>query len=181
MRDGEALLGGDQSGAAAFAGERPEGDGLFVDLGANYYRVLVYLPPEVRYYRPRAGSPHLTIGARREVSAHQDIGVGLDVDSFSGRLLLGARMVDYRYRFDGPLAFHIFLGAARYSLATPAYGAYLGAGLQWRHVLPGLDVGLDYHDVISAQRVDDLPTEQPPGQESYHSIDSWTLYLSHSF
>ncbi|HEV7136274.1 MAG TPA: capsule assembly Wzi family protein [Steroidobacteraceae bacterium] len=186
LRDGGALLRGGDSGSAAFAGKRPAGDALFVETGVNYYRVLVYRPPvtsdyaPIRYYTPWAGSPHLAIGARRRVSAHQDIGAALDADSISGRLLLGVRMVDYRYRFGWPLAFHAFVGGARYSLATPAYGLYLGAGLQWRHVLPGWDVGLDYRSVVSAQRLVDLPTE-PATRESYHSIDSFTLYLSHDF
>ena len=180
LRDGEALFShGDP--ASAFAGERPRGNVLYVEAGANYYRTLENPLSQVRYYTAWAGSPHLGIGARRRVSAHQDIGVGFDMDSIRGRLLLGLRMVDYRYRFEWPLAFHVFAGAARYSLATPGYGLYLGAGLQWRHVLPHWDVGIDYRNVIKADRVADLPTDPVNGAYTYHSFYTWTLYVSRSF
>ena len=55
-------------------------------------------------------------------------------------MLLGVRALDYRYRFANPLALSFFLGASRYDLATPAYGYYLGAGVQWRDILPGFDL-----------------------------------------
>ena len=181
--DGQALSAGDDSGTSAFEGQRPKGDELFVDTGVNYYRVLANPLSTVRYYTPWAAGPHVTIGARRRVSAHQDVGVGLDIDDIRGRMLLGARMLDYRYRFDWPLAMHAFIGAARYSLGTPAYGLYLGAGLQWRNVLPGWDVGLDFHNVIDAGRVRDLPTDPQggAGPDDFHSIYSWTLYVSRKF
>jgi hypothetical protein len=180
LRDGQALFGHGDS-ASAFAGERPKGDALYVETGLNYDRVLVYEPPSVRFYRPYAPDPHLGIGARRRVSAHQDIGVGLDIDGIRGHMLLGVRMLDYRYRFGAHLAAHAFLGAARYALATPAYGVYLGAGLQWRNVLPGWGVGIDFHNVISAQRLQDLPAEQPCCRQTLDSVYSWTLYLSRAF
>lgn len=177
LRDGEALFShGDP--ASAFAGKRPEGDHLFVETGIDYYRLLYYRPP-VRYYTPWAGGPHLAIGARRRVSAHQDIGVALDADDFRGRTMLGVRMVDYRYRFGRHLAAHVFLGAARYALVTPAYGLYLGGGLQWRNILPGWGVGVDFHNVISAQRLQDLHSQG--SGESYRSTYSWTFYVSRSF
>ena len=180
LRDGEALFSrGDP--ASAFAGERPRGDDLYVEAGLDYDRVLVYQPPHVRFYTHNQIAPHVGIGARRRVSAHQDIGVGLDMDEIRGRTLLGARMLDYRYRFGKHVAVHAFLGAARYALTTPAYGLYLGGGLQWRNVLPGWGVGIDFHNVVSAQRLQDLPSERPCCKQTLDSIYSWTLYLSRSF
>ena len=183
LRDGEALFDGDSTGAGAFEGERPKGDWLFVQTGINYYRMLVNPVSTLRFYTRWAGSPDLTIGALRRVSTHQDVGVALDADAISGRLLLGLRMIDYRYRFDWPIAFHAFVGAARYSLATPAYGLYLGAGLQWRHFLPNWDVGIDFRNVVKANRQRDLPTDPQggAGPYSFTSTYSYTLYVSRRF
>jgi hypothetical protein len=188
LRDGDALLGGsDDAETGAFAGPRPEGDELYVSAGADYYRTQVNLNVVAypRYYTKWTSGPHIALGARRRVSRHQDLGVALEADDISGRTLLSVRMLDYRYRFAGPIAFNAFFGASRYSEATPAYGAYVGGGLQWRDVLPGWDVGVDYRNVLYAQRQRDLRTDpQPLGtvkSDSLTSIYSWTLYISRKF
>ena len=151
--------------------------------GVNYYRMLVNPMSTVRFYTRWAGSPDLTIGALRRISKHQDIGVALDADAISGRLMLGLRMIDYRYRFNWPIAFHVFMGAARYSLATPAYGLYLGAGFEWRKFLPNWDLGLDFRNVIDANRQRDLPSDPQGGYGPYSftSTYSYTLYVSRRF
>jgi hypothetical protein len=189
LRDGDALLHGsdDDSETAAFAGERPDGDELYVSAGADYYRTLINLNLQAypRYYTKSTAGPYVALGARRRVSTHQDLGVALEADDISGRTLLSVRMLDYRYRLNWPLAFNAFVGASRYALATPAYGVYVGAGLQWRNVLPGWDVGLDYRTVMYAQRERDLATDPEPlataKPDSLTSIYSWTLYLSRKF
>jgi hypothetical protein len=184
LRDGDALLNAlDDSGTAAFAGDRPEGDELFVDAGANYYKVLLRPTSDVRQYTSFKAGPHIGIGARRRVTTHQDLGVRLEADDISGRTLLSVRMLDYRYRFNGPLAFGVFLGASRYSLATPAYGLYLGAGLQWRNILPSWDLGVDFRDVVDAQRERDLRSDPQTGfrPDSFTSISSWTFSISRKF
>lgn len=188
LRDGDALLrGGDDSETAAFAGERPESDELYVSAGADYYRTLINLnlATQPRSYTKWTAGPYFALGARRRVSTHQDLGVALEADDISGRTLLSIRMLDYRYRLNGPLAFNIFAGASRYSLATPAYGVYAGAGVQWRNVLPGWDVGLDYRTVAYAQRVRDLPTDPQAlataKPDALYSIYSWTLHLTRKF
>ncbi|MGH8298159.1 MAG: capsule assembly Wzi family protein [Steroidobacteraceae bacterium] len=187
LRDGDALLRGsdDDSETAAFAGERPNGDELYVSAGADYYRTLVDLHVVTPYSTPSTAGPYVAVGARRRVSTHQDLGVALEGDDISGRTLLSVRMLDYRYRFNGPLALNAFVGASRYALATPAYGVYVGGGLQWRNVLPGWDVGLDYRAVLDAQRERDLSTDPEPlataKPDALYSISSWTLYLSRTF
>jgi hypothetical protein len=187
LRDGDALLRGnnDDSQTAAFAGDRPEGDELYVSAGADYYRTQVNLHVSPTYYPKRSTGPYIGVGARRRVSKHQDLGVALEADDISGRTLLSVRMLDYRYRTSWPLAFNAFIGASRYSLATPAYGLYAGGGLQWRDVLPGWDVGLDYRTTLYAQRQRDLPTDLAPlgttRPDALTSVIAWTLYISRKF
>ena len=190
LRDGDALLrgGDDDAATAASAGERPEGDELYVSAGADYYRTLVNLNLAAypRYYTKWTSGPYVAVGARRRVSTHQDLGVAVEADDVSGRTLLSVRMLDYRYRMlSWPLALNAFAGASRYSLGTPAYGAYVGGGVQWRNVLPGWDVGLDYRTVLYAERERDLPTDPEPlgtaKPDSLTSIYSWTLSISRKF
>jgi hypothetical protein len=112
--------------------------------------------------------------------------VAVEADDISGRTLLSVRMLDYRYRLTSwPLALNAFAGASRYSLGTSAYGVYLGGGLQWRNVLPGWDVGLDYRTVLYAERLRELPTDPQPlataKPDSLTSIYSWTLSISRKF
>jgi hypothetical protein len=91
-------------------------------------------------------------------------------------------MIDYRYRFTGPLAVGAFLGASRYALATPAYGFYIGAGVQYRNLLPGWDLDLDYRDGVKVARDHLLPSD-PTGvrPDSFYDITSLSLYVSHRF
>jgi hypothetical protein len=136
-----------------------------------------------RYNTPLAVGPHIGIGARRQVSEHQDLGVRVEADDINGHAMIAVRALDYRYRFWGPLAWNAFLGAARYAAAgTPAYGFYLGTGLQWRDVLPAWDVGVDYRYGIKVSRVHDLPTD-PQGNrvDSFYDISSVSLYVSRKF
>ena len=81
-----------------------------------------------------------------------------------------------------PLAWNLFLGAARYAVATPAYGWYLGTGLQWRNVLPGWDLGLDYRYGVKLSRQHGLPSD-PQGNrpDSFYDINSLSLYISRKF
>jgi hypothetical protein len=106
----------------------------------------------------------------------------VEVDEVQGRSLIGVRALDYRYRFNGPLALGVFLGAARYAQATPAYGIYYGAGLQWRDVLPGCDIGVDYRYADSVARDHLLPTDpQVPRPDSFYNISLFTASISYHF
>lgn len=164
--------------------KRPNGANLFVDAGMAASKVKI---------RPGDGTPnqttsleltpHIGIGARRSVSSHSDLGVRAEIDRIDDHMLLAVRALDYRRRTQGPLAFSAFLGAARYDVATPAYGYYLGGGVQWREIWPGFDLGLDvrYADKVARDKL--LPTDPAINSrpDIFYDIASATLSLSYRF
>jgi hypothetical protein len=160
-----------------------KGTEVFVDAGMNVNRVLVDLSDAVpRTYTSTEVAPHLGFGARRAVSDHQDLGARVELDEIDHRALVSVRALDYRYRFDGPFAVSGFLGAARYALLSPAYGFYLGAGVQYRNLLPGWDLSLDYRDDVKVARRHVYSFEPQTGRpDAFYDITSLALYLSHSF
>jgi hypothetical protein len=175
---GESTIGG-------FEGiERPRGAELFVDGGINMHRVQIRLGDDTpKHTTSTEAAPHFAIGARRAVSARSDLGVRAEIDRIDDEMLLGVRALDYRYRFGGPLAISAFVGAARYDLATPAYGYYYGIGAQWREVLPNFDLSLDlrYADKVARDKL--LPSDPPsdPRPDSFYDITSATLSLSYKW
>ena len=184
--DGGHSLGSALAGAVSDE-EQPLMDAgeLFVDVGANNNRQNVDLTTAVtRTNGPYKYGAHLALGARRFVSDHSDLGARIEADDIQGHSLIGVRALDYRYRFNGPLALNLFIGAARYALATPAYGIYYGAGLQWRNVLPGWDVGADYRFANSVARDHLLPSDPPnvgARNDSFYNISIVTLSISRHF
>jgi hypothetical protein len=79
---------------------------------------------------------------------------------------------------------NVFIGAARYALETPAYGIYYGAGLQWRNVVPGWDVGADYRYANSVARDHLLPGDPPAvgaRNDSFYNISIFTRSISRHF
>ena len=127
--------------------------------------------------------PHATyfaIGARRAVAPHHDLGVRLESEQILGHNLLSVRALDYRYRWNTPLALNLFFGAARYDQGVPAYGWYGGAGLQWRNLLPGIDLELLAKQHINLAR-DKLLASDPGGDrpDIFYDLNSSTLALSY--
>jgi hypothetical protein len=191
---------GDQwdSGAATgyWGGDahRPSGADLFVDVGVAASEVTYRPgtgdpgPPPVSDPQQKTSmelAPHIGIGARRSVSSRSDLGVRIEFDNIDDHMLLAVRAIDYRYRTQGPLAFSAFLGAARYDVATPAYGYYLGAGVQWRNFLPRVDLGLDlrYADKVARDKL--LSTDPDPARalrpDEFYDITSYSLSASYRF
>jgi Capsule assembly protein Wzi len=158
---------------------------IFVDVGASLNRQNIDLTTaSTRYNGPYGHGAHFALGARRFVAEHSDLGARVEFDNIQGHSLIGVRPLDYRYRFKGPLALNVFIGAARYSLATPAYGIYYGAGLQWRNLLPGWDMGLDYRYANSVARDHLLPGDPPnvgERSDSFYNISILTLSISRHF
>ena len=163
--------------------EAADGAELFIDAGVNANRVVADIVRESpRVKSSQGAAPHLGLGARRAVSARNDLGVRMELDEIDGRLLVGFRALDYRHRFGEKLAASAFLGAARYDLSTPAYGVYGGVGAQWRNLLPGWDLGLDLRYAAKVAR-DRLLASDPQSArpDLFYDISSATLYLSRRF
>jgi hypothetical protein len=156
---------------------------IFVDVGINANEVDIDLEDAIAPTTTDIETaPHFAIGARRAVGARNDLGARIEVDEIDGHTLIGVRGLDYRYRFRGPFAFTGFVGAARYDLATPAYGVYFGIGGQWRDVVPGWDIGLDLRYASKVARDNLLPTDPVgPRGDSFYDIGSATLYLTRRF
>jgi hypothetical protein len=163
-------------------GEEKLGE-IFIDAGVHRYQVTVDLEDANHKTKDtQKNGYHIAVGARRAVSEHNDLGTRVEVENVEGHSLVGVRLVDYRYRFNGPIALDAFLGAARYALATPAYGFYLGVGAQWRNILPHLDVGIDfrYDDTLARDRL--LATEpKGPRPDSFYDVRGVIASLSYHF
>jgi hypothetical protein len=181
---------GDQWNAGGATGDwgpevrRPNGADLFIDAGVAASEVTIRLGDgSPRQDTSMELTPHIGIGARRAVSSRSDLGVRAELDRINDHMLLAVRALDYRYRTHGPLAFSAFLGAARYDLATPAYGYYFGAGVQWRNILPKLDLGLDWRYADKVARDKLLPTDPgtDPRPDSFYDITSYSLVASYRF
>ena len=164
-------------------GEDEQSSEIFVSGGYNIYRVRTDLTDEpLRTTAPSEGGYHFEVGARRAVSEHNDLGTRLEWDDIDGHSLIGVRLVDYRYRFWGPLAADAYFGAARYALGTPAYGYYYGLGLEWRNVLPHLDVGVDFRYDDSIARDHLLPSDPHVNRpDSFYDIWGGIAKISYHF
>lgn len=175
-----ATLLDSEGGASGDADTRGQ---LFVDAGAHTFRIrtdLTELTPKV-YGRFMTGA-HVALGARRSVTDHSDLGARVEFDDLGGKNLTGVRLIDYRYRFAGPLGVLGFLGVVRYALATPAYSFYYGVGLQWRDILPHLDAGVDarFYDSVARRHVlpGDPHTTRP---DSFYDISGGVASLTYHF
>ena len=171
---------GSATGAGADSDKNYE---LFVAAGVNAFRANI----SITELTPRTDTPLMHagdfgLGARRFVSEHSDLGARVDFDEFDGHSLIGVRLIDYRYRFSRHFAVSASLGAARYDLATPAYGFYYAAALQWRDMVPHLDLGLEgrYYDTVARDRL--LPGEpQTSRPDSFYDIYGSVLSLTYHF
>lgn len=159
---------------------------LFVDAGAAHTRTKLRLDnpaPVTAADISETSSAHLGLGVRRMAGAHSDIGARLEFDGVGGHGLLSVRALDYRYRLGQHLALGGFFGAGRYDLGLGAYGYYMGAGLQWRNLLPGWDLGLDARHWEKLQRDKLLPGDpEPTGRNDFfYDVDGLSLYVSRRF
>ena len=160
---------------------RPRGAELFVDAGINFGELAVRLDGSPAETESLGVAPHFAIGARRAVSERSDLGVRAEFDDIDGDMMFSVRALDYRYRFRNPLALSVFMGASRLDLATPAYGYYYGAGVQWRNLFRNVDLGLDlrYGDKIARDKL--LPGDPPSTKrpDSFYDLTGATLSVSY--
>jgi hypothetical protein len=182
LRFGDQWAGGGGGEGWSEDTARARGAELFADAGINFGRLQIRLGDDSPKRTEDLGiAPHFAIGARRAVSGHSDFGVRAEIDDIDGEMLLSVRALDYRYRFSNPLALSLFAGASRYDLATPAYGYYFGAGVQWRNLLRNVDLSLDfrYADKIARDKL--LPSDPPsePRPDSFYDLTGATLSLSY--
>jgi hypothetical protein len=156
---------------------------VFVDVGANANRVITSVQPNL----PTTTSaidfgPHFGLGARRAVSAHNDLGIRVEVDQVDGHTLIGLRPLDYRYRFDGPIAIGLFAGVERWNQATPATSEYAGLGLQWRNIFRGWDLDFEgrYGQNLARDHVlaSDVQGVRP---ETFYKVESLAFFVSRHF
>jgi hypothetical protein len=156
---------------------------VFVDAGVNANKVRTDLEKGIPITTSQlAYGPHFGLGARRAVSASNDLGVRVEIDQVDGHLLMGLRPLDYRHRFDGPFAVDVFAGVARYNVETPATSLYGGVGGQWRDFLPGWDLNLDFRYAQNLARDHVLASDvQGVRPETFYKIESATLYVSRHF
>jgi len=168
-------------------GANPKGSELFVDAGVNVNKVSVNLNPEIPQFSTALQvDPHFGLGARRAVSANNDLGVQVELDEAASHALYGFRFLDYRHRFGDSFALDMGLGVDRYQLATPAYSMYGVLGVQWRNfwpaLLPKFDLGLDFRYAQNVARYHVLATD-PTGDrpDSFYKSDSAVLNLSRRF
>jgi len=162
---------------------RDDGVEWFVDAGADASKVHEDLQQGLPIVASKLGfGPHFGIGVRRDVFGSNDLGVRIEYDQVDGHALVGLRLIDYRYRFDGPLALGVFAGAARYNLQTPAFSIYYGGGVQWRDIVPKWDLSLEYRHAQNLAR-DHLLASDPPGErpDSFYKVDGGLLYVSRKF
>ncbi|HKR36593.1 MAG TPA: capsule assembly Wzi family protein [Steroidobacteraceae bacterium] len=157
---------------------------IFVDGGVNVSRLK--FNPSDKGATPETDisttGPHVAIGVRGAVSEHSDLGTRVELDEIDGSTLIGVRALDYRYRIGEKLALTAFAGAARYGVATAAYGYYGGVGAQWREILSRVDLGLDLRFTDKVSRDALLPSDPASvWGDVYYQVYSANLYLSYRF
>lgn len=164
--------------AALFAADaRAE---LFVDVGMHGTHVEADVATFTRTTASESGV-HLAAGLRREL-ANGSIGARVELDDIDGDALLAIRALDYRRHLTQRFAVTAFLGAARLDLATPAYGYYLGTGIELKDVLPSWSIGFDlrYGDKIARDNL--LPTDPQGGKnDNFYDLSGVAIYLSRRF
>ncbi len=124
---------------------------------------------------------HVGIGARRQVGARHDLGARLELDRVADRTLVSVRALDYRFRLGRKLALTAFFGVGSYDLTLNAHGYYMGGGMQYRDLVPGWDLGLDYRYYDKLDRDKGLasdPESNPGLPRRYVDIHGLSLYMS---
>ena len=154
---------------------------VFVDLGVHSTRIEADVANAPAITETTSSGAHLGVGLRRELR-RGSIGARLELDDVDSDLLLSVRALDYRRHLSERLALTGFLGAARLDLATPAYGYYLGGGIEIKDLFPGWDLGIDLRLGDTLARDNVLPTDPQGGRpDNFYNLRGTSLYLRYRF
>ena len=169
--------------AAAAAVTFPAADAgaeAFVSVGVHGSHVEADVATFTRVTTTESGV-HFGVGVRREL-AKGSIGARAEIEDVGGDLLLAVRALDYRRHLTERFAVTAFLGAARLDLATPAYGYYLGTGVELKDLWPNWSLGIDarYGDKIARDNL--LPSDPQGGKpDNFYDVSGVAVYLSRRF
>jgi hypothetical protein len=153
----------------------------FVDFGFASTRVEADIATVTTKLTDTHGGWHLGAGVRRALRSGS-IGARLELDDVDGDLLLAVRAFDYRRHLSERLAVAAFVGAARLDLATPAYGYYLGGGLQFKEILPSFDLAIDVRLGDKLARDNLLPSDPQGGRpDNFYDLTGVSVYLTRRF
>jgi hypothetical protein len=168
--------------AAAAAGFAQQASAeAFVDVGMNSSRVEADIATTPETVTSSSSGAHIGAGLRRELR-QGSIGARLELDDVDGDLLLAVRAFDYRRHLSERFSLTAFAGAARLDLATPAYGYYLGGGIELKELWPRWNLALDVRIGDKLAR-DNLLPEDPQGgrPDNFYDLKGVALYLSRRF
>ena len=155
---------------------------FFVDIGLAATRIESRINANPVTIKTSDESVHLGIGGRRPIGERGDIGFRLELDPVDSGTLLGLRALDYRRHATPKFAYGVFAGAARLALATPAYGWYLGGGIQLTELTEHWDLGIDFRVGDKLARDNLLPGEaRDRSPDNFHTVRTLSVYLSRRF
>jgi hypothetical protein len=153
---------------------------LFLDVGLHGTHVQADVATFTRVITAESGV-HLGLGVRREL-AKGSIGARAEIEDVDGDSLLAVRALDYRRHLTERFAVTGFIGAARLALATPAYGYYLGAGVQLKEMWPNWSLSVDLHYGDKLARDNVLPSDPHGGKDdNFYDLSGIAVYLSRRF
>lgn len=160
----------------------PAAADVFVDVGAQTSRVKARIANAADTVSTTESGVHLGVGVSRRVGERSELGARLEADLVDSDLFLAVRALDYRYHISERFAVSGFLGAARLDLATPAYGWYLGGGVQFKELLPRIDLNIDFRYADKVARDNLLPSDPQGGSpDNFYDIAGVSVYISYRF
>jgi hypothetical protein len=166
---------------AACVSPREAAADAFFDVGFHSTRVEADIATLATKPESTEGGLHVGVGVHRALR-RADIGARLELGTVDSDLLLTVRAFDYRFHVSDRLAVAAFFGAARLDLATPAYGYYLGGGVQLREIVRGWDLGIDLRLGDKVARDNLLPTDPQGGRpDNFYDLRGISVYLSRGF
>lgn len=156
---------------------------LDVDVGVAYSNVSASEPSPIDGdFEDGSVGYHLGVGAYRSNDGSRWIyGVKLEVQDVVGSNLLAVRAIDVGYTITTNMVVNGFLGAARFDLATPAYGYRVGlGGHYWLSDRWAVAAEATYGDSLARDKL--LPGEDPANSpDVFFDIVQLNMYVKFKF